>query len=495
MKQGRRVSKVVNARLLGKGIGSALWAVEFRREKIFRIGRQTGFLRRSASALVLDALGKLILPGFTDHHLHPFALGAKSRTVDLKNCRSIVQLQDRMKRFVCKGSRQNPWLVGRGWDQELFEEKRLPDRRDLDQVCPESPVLVERICGHVGVVNSAALRRATLSSFPEELVPRNQVEEYTGLVKEGALDHFRSLIPSLTKTQLEHDFQVAQAEALSNGCAGLHCILSENWKKELAAIKDLDRTGKLIIALTLFLPANSIEEYEKMNERAFRGRHFRVAGFKLFADGSLGARTAALEEPYADDPENRGVLQLTASDIEIIAKKVKSIGKILATHAIGDRAVREVIQGYERAGIKKSDRFRIEHCSLIRKGSLQKLNPYVISVQPTFVISDYWLRDRIGKTVEVLPYPFKSILENATMIGGSDSPVESQSPLEGIRSAINNPIAEESLSSTEAVGIYSEGCLVKGKNCGVVVLDSDEICKAKVRALILAGRIVYSTES
>jgi predicted amidohydrolase YtcJ len=486
-----RISRISNARLLGRGRNS-FWTIQIGRSKIVRIVKQRELLDDTKGKTSYDAKGNLVLPAFTDHHIHPFALGAKHRVVDLKNCGSIVELQERLRTFRRSSSVENDWLVGRGWDQGNFEERRFPTRSDLDEACVSPAVLLERICGHIGVVNTRALETASsLSVFPEQLMPKENDGAYTGIVKEGALDYFRSLVPTLTKAELKNDFLVAQREALSAGCAGLHCILSDSWRKELAAIRELDSSGELLIFAMLFLPASQIGEYERTESTLFRGRHFELAGFKLFADGSLGARTAALVESYADDPGNYGVLLFTAVEIETVARRAKSLGKILATHAIGDRAIKEVIEGYKRAGIKKSDCFRIEHCSLVCKEFLGDLRPYTISIQPSFATSDYWIKDRIGRTAEATPYPFKSILREAKMIGGSDAPVEDQSPLRGIRSAMNNPIRRESLSVIEAVRIYCDGSLAAGKKSEIVVLDSNEICKAKVDALIIGERIVH----
>ena len=366
-----------------------------------------------------------------------------------------------------------------------------------------------RICGHIAVVNSKAIESLKfLASQPEELVPLAGGCP-TGIVKEGALDEVWKAVPSLTRNQLATSMERVLKQALQFGLVAAHCILSSNWKEELEAIRVLDKEGKLEIALSLFLPTEAIDKVEKMTRKErnwLRGLNYCVLGFKAFADGSLGARTAALIGPYSDDPNNFGILLQTEEELAEIAKRVKKLRMILATHAIGDRAIEQVLNAYRKAGIKKSDNFRIEHCSVVNKRFLRRLSGVILSVQPSFATSDYWIPNRLGTGDERVAYPLKTLSKLTPIVGGSDTPVEDLNPLKGICSATQNPIAGERLALKQAVDVYSSnaatlspltrkyGKIATGFDSSLIVLntgDREQLCKAKPQRILHKGEWVY----
>lgn len=458
----------------------------------------------------MDAKGNLVLPGLIDCHSHLFSLAEKEDEVDLRDCKSISEMQERIAQFLSrKQLGKAEWILGRGWDQDLFEEKRIPSKEDIDKVLPDNPSVMTRICGHIAVVNSKALESLKfLSRQPEELVPRAG-ESPIGIVKEGALDKIWKAVPSLTRNQLATSMERVLKQALQFGMVAAHCILSSNWKEELAAIRILDKEGKLEIALSFFLPTEAIDEVEKMTKKErdlLNGQSFCVLGFKAFADGSLGARTAALIIPYSDDPNNSGILLYTEEELAAIAKRVKKLRMILATHAIGDRAVEQVLNAYRKACIKEKDNFRIEHCSVVNKRFLRRLSGVILSVQPSFATSDYWIPNRLGSAEERIAYPLKTLNKLALIVGGSDSPVEDLNPLKGICSATQNPLSIERLDLKQAVHIYSSntanlspltrryGRIAAGFQSNLIVLDTsdrEQFCKAKPQQILHKGKWVY----
>jgi hypothetical protein len=350
-----------------------------------------------------------------------------------------------------------------------------------------------------------------LTKYSSELVPRSENGEINGLVKEGALDCVWGKIPPPSEKILAELLAHAQQKALSVGLFGVHCILSENWRIELSAIKSLDRTGRLAIKTSLFLPVTALSLVEMMTPEAKRelnGRNFATIGFKLFTDGSLGARTAALLRPYSDDPYTSGVLYYKTKYVTNVARRVKRLGMVLATHAIGDRAIKQVVDAYEDAGINLEDGFRIEHASVLNRKLLLRLHDVIVSVQPSFATSDYWLEDRLGKNRTQFTYPMRTLLElkGKDLIAGSDSPVESLSPVQGICSALKNPMKGESLTLSEAINIYTTnaagkspltkdtGLLATGMKCSVVVFDCtnpERICSSNVTAVLIDGKIEF----
>lgn len=444
----------------------------------------------------IDAEGRIVLPGFVDCHCHLFSLAESFEEVNLIGASSIKEMQERIRAFSEGRRSKVKWILGRGWDQEKLSERRFPSRHDLDAASPDSNVIMTRICGHVAVLNSRAIefftaRGALGKDAPDALVPRETPGAPSGIVKESELTKCWSLLPKQRSGDLERLFLRAQEEALRFGLTGVHCILDN--LDQLHAIRKLDRLGKVMLKLSLFIPIGSLPEIESMTrlERMslFHGKRFRVLGFKAFADGSLGARTAALTEDYSDEPGNKGVLYYSDREMKDYAKRVKKLGLVLATHAIGDRAVEQTLRAYEDAGIVRADGFRIEHCSILTPALLNRLSRVVVCVQPSFATSDYWLRERIGNKRSLrFGYGFRSLSRVTLVVGSSDAPVESLSPLDGIASAISNHADQtESLSINEAIKLYTvaragispvtngSGLMQEGSACDVVMLESSRI--------------------
>ncbi len=462
-----------------------------------------------------DAHGKLVLPGLIDCHAHLFELAMQEETVQLNGSRSIGEMQGRIRSYLIRrdqGPTLGNWVVGRGWDQDLFIERRLPSRHDLDVAVSNLPAIMLRVCGHMAVLNTLALkilsRKGVLESFGKELIPVEQNGKPIGIMKETALEASRKAIPGLRANELQDLFVRSQKLCLEHGLTGVHCILSEDWKRELTCIRELDRRKMIIVRLSVLLPVEALRFVEQLRQgsraRFLRGKRFEVIGFKIYSDGSLGARTAALEEPYSDENGNRGLLNYSDSKLFQIVRRVRRLKLVLASHAIGDRAVAQVLRTYRTAGIRLKDGFRIEHCSVLRKDIVNQVRIATVSVQPMFLESDYWISERIGRTKARFAYPFKTLHQLTTMIGGSDAPVETLNPLFGISAAMKNRNRRESLTLHESIELYTInaarsspitercGAIAKGKNCDLVVLNCrspNRIRNARVIATFVDGNI------
>lgn len=451
--------RIINANLVGKK-NSGLWTITYDEQAIKKISKQAEHVVKSSRS-DYDAQKRIVLPGLIDCHAHLFSVAEKENEVDLRSARSIDDFKTRIRNFMKKHRMsENEWLVGSGWDQDLFMEARYPSKRDLDAIVPDNPAIMARICGHIAVLNSKAIEEMQfLNDIREELVPRDSNGSLHGIVKEQALDECWKHIPESTVKELMNGLLRVQGEALRKGLVAVHTILSSNWKNELEAVRRLDDSRKLLLSLSLFLPISTITHVESLREsereKFLKGDSYAILGFKLFSDGSLGARTAALIKPYSDDPSNRGILYHSKSEIVDYARRTKAQGLILATHAIGDRAVEQVAESYIEAGIKSNDGFRIEHCSVVEKRTISKLAGITLCVQPSFCTSDYWIPRRLGRTRAKRAYQLKTLLTTSHLIGGSDAPIEKLDPLSGICSAITNPIKSESLTLDEAVGLYT----------------------------------------
>jgi predicted amidohydrolase YtcJ len=463
-----------------------------------------------------DAKGRIVLPGFIDCHCHLFSLAETFEEVNLVGTRSISEMQERILTFSKLERAGHDWLFGRGWDQDRLKEGRFPSRKDLDKAIPQKKLIMTRVCGHIAVMNTRAIEffrvKGCFMGSTDDLVPKEPAGAPTGIVKESVLTRCWSLVPNRSNMDLKRLFLRSQKQALKFGLVGVHCILDD--LNQLRAIKSLDRAAKIKLKLSLFVPIETISAIEEMNpkerESLFRGGMYRVLGFKLFADGSLGARTAALSSDYSDDPGNSGVLNYSDKEIMNYVTRAKKLGLILATHAIGDRAVDQTLRAYERVGIVKKDGFRIEHCSIIRPDLIGRLSRVILCVQPSFAASDYWLFKRIGRNKSKrFGYGFKTLKTATRIAGSSDAPVESIDPLRGIASAIlNDADRTESLPAKEAFRLYTEwaaelspltrncGSIECGKNCDLIVLDTssiDKMTETRVESVFIDGVKVFST--
>jgi predicted amidohydrolase YtcJ len=502
--------RIRNAKILTPSGGTKLVTISVEAGKIRAVSREHGVRHIESD---LDVAGKLVLPGLIDCHTHLFALGAEADYADLRGSRSVEEMKSRIKSFIRSRGKPSSLVIGRGWSQDLFVEKRFPNSHDIDEVVSDVPVMMERICGHIAVLNSAAIgeleRRGALANQSQELVPLDEDSKPTGIIKEGVLDACWSLLPQLNVHDLETQLLRAQKQALGLGLIGAHCILSDNWRNELAAIRNLDSEDKLLLKLSLLLPISALGVVERTRRREksrlFQGKRFLVIGFKLFADGSLGARTAALSQDYSDDIGNRGYLYYSDDQVLEYARRVRRLGVVLATHAIGDKAVEQVLKAYKKAGVKKADGFRIEHCSIVRKDLMKDLKSVTLCVQPMFHVSDYWTKDRIGTRNNRIAYPFRSLSRITKLLGSSDTPVESLDPLKGINAAMNNRKGE-SLTLTESLELYAQnasasskitvdsGSISKGKACDLIVVsckDRKGLTNAHVERTFIDAKIVW----
>ncbi len=495
-----------NARVIsGKGRRTRLVDIGVADGKIGFVAKSNGNNKIRTSHAEIDLSGRIVFPGLIDSHIHLFAVAENASFVDLYGSRSVNEMLQRIREYIKihedLGEKENrkSWVLGRGWEQDKLAERRFPTRFDLDKVVTSRPAMMVRVCGHVAVLNTVALdlllSRLDSKSLDKILIEEDKSGQRTGIIRERALEEAWKLVPDPSISKLVDQFLYSQKLCLENGIVGVTCILSENWKKELKAIRRVSESGRLRIRVCLLLPISALEEVESgildSDEFAISENDgYAVHGFKLFADGSLGARTAALNEDYSDDPGNSGILNYADSEIIDYARRIKKLRRyILATHAIGDRALDQALRCYAKAGVTKKDKFRIEHCSVLDHKSKSKLSLVVSSVQPGFEISDYWIAQRLGRARSKRAYPFRTIFENSTMISGSDAPADSINPLRSFYAATHNKIPSQRLSLNEILRSYTEtpskccsllrsvGSIARGKDCDITVSNETHLPK------------------
>lgn len=471
---------------------------------------------------VIDAAGKTIVPGFVDCHVHMTSFGRHLQTLDLRGVNSIEEMKRKIRDYAMENPEKS-WVLGGRWDHEKFVEKRYPTRWDLDEAVSHKPVFLIRVCGHVGVANTKALELAGVGKDTAVKGGKVDVDEVSGepngILRENALELVWRAVPKPSVEELEEACIQACGKAVENGLTGVHWIVDS--AEELRLLQKLCKEGKLPLRVYLGVPAKLLDAIVKLGLAPGFGNEMLKLGFvKVFADGSLGAHTAALRKPYSDKPETCGMLLLSQKKLNKLVLKAHRAGWQLAVHAIGDKAIEAALKAFANA-LKKypreNHRHRIEHCSvldlkLIRK--MRRLN-LTASVQPHFVFSDFWVEERVGVERARWVYPFKTLLkEGVVLAAGSDCPVEPINPLLGVWAAVTRKdFSEENLTVEEALRTYTvnaafasfeedeKGTIAVGKFADLTMLSDDllkispeKIREVKVEMTIVGGKVVYKKQ-
>jgi len=468
---------------------------------------------------VLDVDGKTVVPGFVDCHVHMTGFGQQLQALDLRDVKSIGDMKDRIRRYA-ENNPGKTWILGGRWDHERFAERRYPNRWDLDEAVPDKPVFLVRVCGHVGVANTKALKLAGITR--DTIVEGGKVDvdevsgEPTGILRENALNLVWRVVPKSSEAELEEAILGACRRAVEEGLTGVHWIVDS--PEELRLIQKLWREGKLPLRVYLGIPAKLLDEAVRLGLATGFGDDMLKLGFvKIFADGSLGARTAALKEPYSDKPETSGMLLLSQRKLNQLILEAHRAGWQVAVHAIGDRAIESVLKAFSkvlRRHPSMNHRHRVEHCSVLNPRLIRwmKRLGLIASVQPHFIVSDFWVVDRVGVERARWVYPFKTLIrEGVVVASGSDCPVEPISPILGVWAAVaRKTFKEESLTVEEALKTYTvnaayvsfdedkKGIIEVGKLADLTVLSEDlfsvppeKIREINVEMTIVGGKIVY----
>jgi predicted amidohydrolase YtcJ len=465
---------------------------------------------------IIDAGGGSLIPGLIDSHSHPFEYGWLKRNVDLRGTTNITGIRLRLYSAIQK-AKPGEWVTGMGWDQETFPDRRMPSRLDIDEMSPENPVALSRICGHIALLNGNAIEALGFQGRMGIEYERSPTGELTGIVKEGALAEIFDRVPR-SPERAAADIQSVEVEAGRLGLTTIHCIISpEGYAEELEALASLHSSGSLSLRFRVYIPPEALDYVESKGYRKkMSNERLRLNGVKIYADGSLGARTAALREPYSDDPSNSGILRRNDREIGALVDRIDRLGYQIIIHAIGDRAIEQAIEALAVVtGTKNPRRHRIEHASLLPKDLRSRMVQHGIraAVQPLFITSDTWAPGRLGTERARDLYPLKSMLDEGIVAsGGSDSPVESMSPVLGMWASMvrSGTAPEESLTTAEALKLYTTNSafngfddsvspLVEGGPADMTLFDSDIdglhpalFRKVGVAATIVDGTAVHS---
>jgi predicted amidohydrolase YtcJ len=472
---------------------------------------------------IIDLRGKTVVPGLIDTHAHMAEFGRSLTWINLRDVKSIKKIQRQLQERV-QETPKGKWILGRGWDQDRFKERRYPTRWDLDKVSPLNPVVFNRVCSHICVANSKALELANITKEtlppPSGQIDRDlKTGEPTGILREAAKDLVWNIVPEPSQEELTKACGLACEKAVEAGLTSVHWIIRK--PVEIRILQRLRERGKMPLRVYVVIPIEFLSCLADAGLSTGFGDHtLRLGGVKVLADGSLGARTAALNEPYNDEPSTKGMLCCSEKELYEMLMGAQKVGFQVCVHAIGDRAVSTVLNAFEKV-LKSSDnnmRHRVEHASVLSKQLVKRLKRLglIACVQPHFVVSDFWVEARLGPDRARWTYLFKTLIESGVLIaGGSDCPVEPISPLLGVYALVaRESFPEERVSVEEALRVYTlnaayvsfeenvKGSIETGKLADFTVLSHnpltikpEKIRDVRVEMTIVGGKIVYSRRS
>ncbi|MDN7125074.1 amidohydrolase [Pseudidiomarina sp. 1APP75-32.1] len=485
-----------------------------------------------ATTQKVDLQGKTLLPGIIDAHGHMLGLGENLIQVDLRNAASEQDAVARVADFAA--AEMGPWVVGRGWNQENWSERSFPTAKSLDEFIADRPVWLTRVDGHAGWANSKALGLAgitaeTVSPEGGEII-RDASGEPTGVLVDNAMALVESQMPAKNAEYYRRALVTAFDHLVSEGITGVHDAGVD--ATNLAVYQQLAAEGNMPVRVYAMLSASEPRLPDLLADGPITTEDdsLTVASVKIYTDGALGSRGAALIDPYSDAPNTRGLLVTQPTDIEQLFELIIPHGFQINIHAIGDRANRIALDKFAKAYATiggRNLRHRIEHSQVVHPDDIPRFKELniIASMQPTHATSDKNMaEDRIGKERMQGAYAWQTFLDQGTIVAaGSDFPVELSNPFFGVHAAVtrqdrdNQPqggwYAHEAMTLEQALRAFTLdaayasgqeqqlGSLEPGKWADFIVLDqdpfavtSDKLWRADVLATYVAGENVYTQE-
>ena len=534
--QSLSASLVIKGARVWTGDPAQSWAeaVAVRGENIIAVGTTAEIDRLiRADTQVIEADGGMLVPGFIDAHVHFLDGGSTISSVQLRDAQSPQEFTQRIADFASSAD-QGAWITGGTWDHMNWGGE-LPHREWIDSVTPDNPVWVMRLDGHMGIGNSLALELAGVDADTPDIaggeIVRDANGRPTGVLKDKAMRAMVDAVPEPSDRQLDQYLDAAMQYVASNGVTSVHDMFdgtSGGWRS-LETYRRADSNNTLITRIYSIMP---LSEWQKLSDDiATHGRGnewLRTGGVKGFMDGSLGSHTAAFLTPYTDTPDESGFLLDPLDDLRAWIAGADAAGLQLNVHAIGDKAIRDLLDIYyevERENGPKDRRFRMEHAQHIHPDDVPRfsIQNVIASAQPYHAIDDgRWAEDVIGTERAQTTYAFRSLIESGARVAfGSDWYVAPASPLDGIYAAVTrrtlddkNPdgwVPQQKITVEQALRAYTyegayasfeedrKGVLKPGLLADMVLIDRDlmdiapeTIRDAQVLKTIVGGRVVFS---
>jgi predicted amidohydrolase YtcJ len=493
--------------------------------KIVAVGTNDEILKKYKGKKTIDAGGRPVYPGFIDAHAHFVAYGQSLFQVNLFGATSFDEVVERVQKFAQEHPNE-PWIRGRGWDQNKWPGKSFPTNEKLNQLFPDKPVCLVRVDGHAAIANQKALDVAGIK--PNQTISGGEIETKDGKLTGVLIDNAKGLVTDKIPAATIDDF-VKWLTAAQENCfaVGLTTVADCGLMyKDVQTIDGLQKEGKLNMRMYIMLTDDSANYKRYLGDGPYKTDKMYVKGVKVYADGALGSRGACLLQPYSDKPGWSGFLLSSKSHFDSVADMLVKTDFQMCTHAIGDSANRTMLNIYNRVLNGKNDkRWRIEHAQVINQNDFNLFgkSSIVPSVQPTHATSDmYWAEERLGAERMKGAYAYKQLLQqNGWLPLGTDFPVEDIStfktflaatarkdakgfPAQGFQ--IENALTREEAIKGMTIWAAKAGFLEKevgsieiGKKADFIILDKDlmkvpetEILNTKVVATFIGGKKVYS---
>ncbi len=501
--------------------------------RILALGDRYGLKQQFPHARQIKAKGATVIPGLIDAHGHLMGLGMALMRADLVGTGSKTQILERLKTFE-RSLPEGTWLLGRGWDQNDWPEKSYPSAADLDAAFPDRPVWLERIDGHAGWANAAAMRAAGKDFSGDWQPAGGRIERSDGQASGVFVDNAASLIDSVVPVPdaalRGTAIQRALAQAVAHGLTGVHDMGVS--REDLALYRRLADAGQLPLRITAFADGDAGAFRDLCRDGRYRhaGGRLGMPGVKLYIDGALGSRGAALKADYTDAPGQRGLLVTDPERFEQLVARAYACGLQVATHAIGDRGNQIVLDAYAGVLGKRADsdhRFRIEHAQVLTPSEIPRFARLglIASMQPTHATSDMpWAEARLGAERLAGAYAWQQFrAADVRLALGSDFPVESSDPRLGLFAAVTRQdrhgqptggwLPAERLSIEQALQGFTRdaayagfaetevGELSPGHRADFVILDADplsvpalQLATLPIRSTWVDGRIVHQSD-
>jgi predicted amidohydrolase YtcJ len=509
-------------------------------DKIVAVGTRDDVMKfKGTETKIIDLNGHFLMPGFNDAHMHLASAGLEKMNVDLVGAKTLDEFRERLLAKVEKAP-PGEWIVGEGWDETLWPVKVLPTRWDLDEVSSSHPVYLERVDGHIGVANTRALQLASVTVAAKDpeggKIDRDEGGTPTGILREKAQEAVQAVIPKPTHEKRRQAIETALADLASHGVTSAQDY--SQWE-DFKIYEELEHEGKLTARISEWLPFDdSIDQLNKKRDSHPATDNMLHTGMlKGFMDGSLGSKTAALLEPYSDDPQNSGLPQYDAVKLSAMTKERVLAGYQIGFHAIGDKGVQMALDAFaeaekaaKEAKVKAVDggsdyRLRIEHTQVTTPQQILRFKELKIiaSMQPSHLLTDMnWAESRLGAKRAEHSYAWADFLRHGVVLAfGTDYPVEPLSPLPGLYAAITRMSEDgrktyypaEKITIEQALAAYTTGAafaefaekqkgkLEPGMLADFVVLDQDitaaqptKVLQTKVLRTVVGGKTVYEAK-
>ncbi|MGA6986287.1 MAG: amidohydrolase [Terriglobales bacterium] len=522
------------------GAGKRFEALAVRGDRILAVGSRDEVMKsKGPETKIVDLDGRFVMPGFNDAHVHLASAGLEKMTVNLVGAKTLDEFRERL-RAKCDATEPGDWVVGEGWDETLWPVKVPPTRWDLDEVCEKHPVYLERVDGHIGVANTRALQLASItvaSRSPDGgKIDRDEGGTPTGILREKAQEAVQAVIPKPSHDKRRQAIELALADLASHGVTSAQDY--SQWD-DFQIYEELEHEGKLTARISEWLTFDdSIEALNvKRDSHPASDNMLHTGMLKGFMDGSLGSKTAALLEPYSDDPKNSGIPQYEAAKLNAMTKERVLAGYQIGFHAIGDKGVQMALDAFAEAEKAAKDakvkavdggtdyRLRIEHAQVTTPQQILRFKELkvIASMQPSHLLTDMsWAESRLGPKRAEHSYAWAEFLRRGVVLAfGTDDPVEPVSPFRGLYAALTRMsedgkktyYPEQKVNIEQAIAAYTTGSafaefaekekgkLAPGMLADFVVLDQDitaalppKILQTKVLRTVVGGKTVYEAK-